>query len=185
VHYGWKPGKTDMLSIRNLDRICLVAIVVIVVLSGFWVAKNGMNRRLETQKANELLTKRLEDLTLANASLQHLRKVVADKRSDLKFLNAQIPESAEIGKFLRRMDELIGAREINLISIQPMATTQETLYTRIPIQMSLTGSFINAYRLLRDFEGMDRLINVERLLIAKLGEDETCKVDLTTVVFER
>ena len=174
-----------MLSIKNLDRICLVAIIVITALSGFWVVKSGMNQRLATQKANEALTKRMDGLVLADASLQHLREIVAEKKSDLKFLNSQIPESAEIGKFLKQMDELIGAREINLISIQPMATVKEALYTRIPIQMTLTGSFANAYHLLRDFEGMDRLINVERMMMARLGDDEMCKIDLTTVVFER
>lgn len=174
-----------MLSIKNLDRICLVVIVVIIVLCGFWVVKSGMNQRLTAQKANELFDKRTDDLALADVSLQRLREIVAEKKSNLKFLNARIPESAEIGKFLKQMDELIQARQIKLISIQPLTTVEEPLYTKIPIQLTLTGSFVNTYRLLRDFEGMDRLINVEKLMIAKLGADEICKVDLTTVVFER
>lgn len=174
-----------MLSIRNLDRICLVAVIMITVLSGFWVVKNGMKEELVTRKANDLLTQRMDDLTLADTSLQHLREIVAEKKSNLKSLNAQIPESAEIGKFLKQVDVLLGARRIKLISIQPLATVKEALYTKTPIQMALTASFVDTYYILRDLEGMDRLISVEKMMIAKLGDDGTCKVDLTSAIFER
>jgi len=174
-----------MFSIKNLDRLCLIVIIVVTVLSAFWVVKSGMTQRLTAQKKNDLLSKRMDDLVLADASLQRINEIVAEEKDQLKFLNALIPESAEIGKLLKRLNGLIKARHISLISIQPLATVKEALYSRIPIQMTLTGAFADAYRLLCDFEGMDRLVRVERIAIVKVGEGESCKVDLTISIFER
>jgi len=173
------------MSIKILDRICLVAIIVIVALSGFWVVKSNMRERLDVQERNNLLTKRQDNLTLADANLQELNRIIAEKKADLASLNAMIPEVAEIGQFLKHLDGLIKARDITLVTLQPSGAVAKELYEQIPIQMSLVGLFVNSYQLLQDFEGMDRLINIEKMTITNTGRDGTCRIDLTAVVFER
>jgi len=172
------------MSIKILDRICLVAIIVVVVLSAFWVVKSNMRERLDVQERNNLLAKRLDSLTLADANLQELNRIIKEKKQDLASLNALIPEVAEIGQFLKHMDGLIKARNTNLVTLQPMGAVDKDLYKQIPIQMSLTGSFVDFYQLLQDFESMERLINIEKMTIADTGGG-ACRIDLTALVFER
>jgi len=173
------------LSIKNLDRICLLVVIVVTALGGFWVVRDGLRQRTVVQQKLELLSKRMDDLTLADASLQPLRALVAEKKGELQALNELIPDSAGIGKLIKQMDGLIKVRDIDLLSIQPQAMVKNSSYTRTPIQIMLTGSFENAYYFLQDLEGVDRLIDVQKLLIAKSGDSGNCSIDLTANVYER
>jgi len=174
-----------MLSINNLDRICLLVVIAAISLGGFWIFRQGIEQRSVIRQQKDLLSSRMEDLTLADENLRRLRSLVDDKARQLQALNEKIPDSAEIGKFIRQVATLIKAREISLLNIQPQAILREPAYKKIPIQIILTGSFLNTYHLLRDFEGMDRLMDIERMLIAKVGGGGNCRIDMTANVFER
>jgi len=173
------------LSIRNLDRICLLLVVAVTCLVGFWVWRDGMEQRMASQQRQALLTKRTGDLALADAGLERLRGLAAEKKATLQNVNRRVPDSAEIGKLIRQMDGWIKARDIKLVSIQPRAKVKTPSYTRIPIRIVLTGSFPNTYHLLRDLEGADRLIDVVRMQISEAGNGRNCRIDLTANVFER
>ncbi len=173
------------LSIRNLDRICFLLVIVVTCMGGFWVFRDAVERRATIQQEQELLSKRRDDLVLADASLQPLRALVVEKTAALQALNDRIPESAEIGKLIKQMDGLIRARDINLLSIQPQTKVREPSYTKIPVQIALSGSFESAYHFLRDLEGVDRLIDVQTMLISKSSGGGNCSIDLTANVYER
>ena len=80
---------------------------------------------------------------------------------------------------------MIKERDIVLISLKPLPTVKEIRYTRIPIRLMFKGSFADIYHLLYDFETMNRLLVMEKMIISKPDRDKLCHVDLTISVFER
>jgi len=173
------------ISIKNLDRICLVVVITVSMLVGYSVASIGIKQRNIIRQENELLAKGSADLNLTEANLQHLKTVLNATRTKLKALNKRIPESAEIGNFLKQIDLLIIKRKIGLIRIEPLATVEESLYTKIPIRMVLKGDFVNVYQLLYDLETMNRMLIMEEIVISKSEKKADCRADLTVSVFER
>jgi len=173
------------LSIKNLDRICLVIVIMVTMVCGYFTTGSSIKQRKIIRQENELLAKKSADLNVTETNLQHLKTTLNATRTKLKTLNERIPESAEIGNFLKQIDLLIIKRKIDLIRLEPLATVKERLYTKIPVRMVLKGTFVNVYRLLCDLETMNRMLIMEKIVISKSEKKADCRVELTANVFER
>lgn len=173
------------LGIKKLDRMCLIVVVIVSVICGSWVVSRGIKQQRQIRQENNLLSKRLNDLNLAETNLQRLKTVLDATRKELQALNERIPDSANIGEFLKQIDSLMKERRIVLIGLWPLPTVKERLYTRIPIRLTFKGSFINVYHLLHDLETMNRTLVMEKILITKSDIAQECQVDLVANVFER
>jgi Tfp pilus assembly protein PilO len=174
-----------VLGIKKLDRMCLILVVIVSVICGSWVVSRGIKEQRQIRQENNLLSKRLNDLNLAETNLQRLKTVLDATRKELQALNERIPDSANIGEFLKQIDSLMKEKRIVLIGLWPLPTVKERLYTRIPIRLTFKGSFINVYHLLHDLETMNRTLVMEKILITKSDIAQECQVDLVANVFER
>lgn len=172
------------LSLKYLDRICLIVVIIITGLSFYGVVRQVAAKKDVIRQTRELFSTRNNDLTLADASFEQLETILAEQRNALEALNERVPDSAEMGEFLKQLDILIKARNIDLATLQPLSVATGPLYTRIPLQMAFRGSFDNVYNLLHDFENMNRMLAVDRMTITR-GGDGSCSVKLTASVFER
>ncbi len=173
------------LSMKKLDRTCLVIVVIISVICGYLVVRHVANQKRQLRQENDLLSKKLNDLDMANTNLEHLKSVLETTRRELKVINEQIPENANIGTLLKKIDPLMMERKVVLINIEILPLVEDRHYIRIPINLKFKGSFGDTYKILHDLETMDRMIVMEKINIAKSNTDKLCKVDLTISVFER
>jgi Tfp pilus assembly protein PilO len=173
------------LSIKKLDRMCLIVVVIVSVICGSWVVSRGVKQQRQIRQENDLLSKRLNDLNLADTNLQRLKTALDATRKELQALNERIPDSANIGEFLKQIDSLMKERRIVLIGLWPLPTVKERLYIRIPVRLMFKGSFINVYHLLHDIETMNRTLVMEKILITKSDIAQECQVNLVANVFER
>ncbi len=172
-------------SVKTLDRTCLVTVVVVSLVCGYVSVSRAVKHKRQVEQENELLSKRTEDLALAETSLQRLNWLLTSTRSEIEVLNESIPDSARMGRFLKRLSGYMEERGLVLVSLQPLETAEERLYTRIPLRMVFKGSFVDAYRLLYDLETMSRTLVMERMSITRSIIDQQCQVELTASVFER
>ena len=145
----------------------------------------GIKQQRQIRQENELLSKRSKELALAETSLQRLGLILDDARREIQALNEQIPESAEIGEFLKQVDSLMKKRKVMLINLPPLAPVEEKLYTKIPFRLMFRGSFLNSYHLLYDLETMKRTLVIEKVNITKSNASQECRVDLTASIIER
>ncbi len=173
------------LSMKKSDRICLVIVVIVSLVCGFWAAMCVVEQERRIRQENDLLSRQSTDLDLAKMSFQELKKTWDDRRKELETLNERIPETAQLGKFLKQLDFLIKERDIVLISLKPLPTVKEVRYTRIPIHLMIKGAFADIYHLLYDFETMNRVLVMEKMIISKPDREKLCHVDLRISVFER
>ena len=173
------------LSMKKMDRICLVIVVIVSLVCGSWAAMRVVKQERRIRQENDLLSRQSSNMNLAEMSFQQLKKAWDDRQKELETLNERIPETAQIGKFLKQLDSLIKERNIVLISLKPLPTVKEIRYTRIPIHLMLKGVFADIYHLLYDFETMNRVLVMEKMIISKPDREKLCHVDLTISVFER
>jgi Tfp pilus assembly protein PilO len=173
------------LNIKTLDRICLVTVVVIFLVCGYWVVSGGIRQVREIRQEKNLLSNTLKNLALAETSLQQLDAAIAETRKQMKALNARIPDSAKVGEFLKQLDALMKERKVVLESFQSLPVVKEKLFTRIPIRLTCRGSFANIYHLLHDLETMNRLADVEKITITNPDSSPACRLEMTTRIFQR
>jgi len=169
----------------KLDLICLIA-VVLISLAGVFAALNFLaDQKKQLRQEEEILSKGLKDVDLADANLKHLREVLDATKQELTLLNERVPESAKFGLFIKNIDALMKDREVSLLGLQPLPAEEQKVYTKIPIRLRFKGSFMEIHHLLYDLETMNRVMAMEEITITKAGGAQECLVDLTASVFER
>lgn len=173
------------LNLKKLDRLCLGIVVIICLICGYWVAQQGSRQRQQIQRENDQLARQLQELNLAKINYQGLRTRLDRVEADLKVLNEKIPQTAEIGLFLKNVDALMTSLNLVMINVQPFPAVREELVTRIPIQLTFSGDFRDSYRLLWKLETMNRLLVMEKINISQSNIDEPCRADLTANIFQR
>jgi Tfp pilus assembly protein PilO len=173
------------LSIKNLDRTCLAVVVTVSVICGYLTVNDVASQKRQIRQENELLSQRLSDLNLADTNLQRLKEVLDATRTELESLNEQIPETAKMGEFLKKVDFLMKEKKVALVNLEPLSAVEERLFKRNPVRLIFEGSFIKVYQALYDLETMNRKVVMEKITIAKAGKDQECRVDLTANIFER
>ena len=173
------------LSIKNLDRICLFIILLLSGAGVFWITGQGVKQDLQIRKEKNLLASRQKNLGKVESNLQQLNAALEATRQEIVSLNERVPDSTDMGKFLKELDALIKRRNIDLITIQPMPKVKERQFARIPVRMIYQGAFNNLYHLLYDLETMNRMLVMEKMNISKSGPGTNCRVDLTANIFER
>ena len=173
------------LKIHTLDRVCLALIITVSLAFGYWTVNWTFKQHRLLQQENDLLSKKLKDLNLAETNLQHLKKVLDTARIELNILNERIPEAAKIGEFLKHVNLLVKERNVNLISLHPKTVVEEKHCNRIPISLVFEGPFGSVYQLLYDLETMNRMVVMETMQMIKSNTAEICRVNMTASVFER
>ena len=173
------------LDMKKLDRICFVIILSVSLGCSYWVMSQGIRKKRQIRQENEIISKKLADLNMAKANLARLQSILNKTRRELEALNERVPESANIGDVLKQTDLLMKKRKIALTSLQPLPSSKEKLYTKIPIRLVFKGSFVHIYHTLRDLETMNRMVVPEKMVITRSSLTDNCKVDLIASVFQR
>lgn len=171
-------------SIKNLDRICLFIILLLSGAGVFWIVGQGVKLDMQVRKEKDLLANRQKNLSIAESNLQQLNAALAATQKEIVSLNERVPDSTDIGKFLKELDALINRRNVYLINVQPMSKVKERQFARTPVRIIFQGTFMNIYHLLYDLETMKRMLVMEKMNISRSGQGANCRVDLTANIFE-
>jgi Tfp pilus assembly protein PilO len=173
------------ISVKTLDRIGLFLVITLSFTCGYWVIKDNLSKHRQLRQENEIVFRSLNQLKLAEDNFKNINLLMNQTKKELEFLDKRIPKSVNIGEVLKEIDFSMKKRKVTLMSLQPMASVEEKLYTKIPIKLILKGSFVNIYNLLYDFETMNRMLVAENMTISRSNLDEDCQAELTANVYQR
>jgi Tfp pilus assembly protein PilO len=173
------------ISVTTLDRIGFFLVITLSFTCGYWVIKDSLSKHRQVREENEIISKSLNQLKSAEDNLRNISLLMKQTKKEFEFLDKRIPKAVNIGEVLKEIDLCMKKRKITLISLQPVASIKEKLYTKIPIKLMLKGSFVNIYNLLYDFETMNRMLVAENITISRSNLDEDCQAALTASVYQR
>lgn len=172
------------LSIKQLDRACLVIVVVVSLIGGYLAVSHVTEQKQRFGVEKDIFSKRMKEVNLATTSLGELKTALAETKKELDYLNELIPGAGKIGLLLKQIDAIMKQRKVALISLQPLTVREEEVYLRNPIQLVFNGKFANIYHLIRDLEGMNRMVVMEKMVITRQKDSDQCRVVLMISVFE-
>ena len=173
------------LSIKQLDRTCLIVVVIVSLACGFLTVRDITHKKrlFETEKG--VLSGKSREMNLAATSLNALHMNLADIKRELNDLNERIPETGKIGLLLQQIDVLMKQNQVYLISLEPLPVSQDKIYLKNPIKLLFKGSYVNIFHLLRELESLNRIVLMENITISKDENSDQCQVELIATVFER
>jgi Tfp pilus assembly protein PilO len=173
------------ISVKTLDLIGILVIIALSFTCGYWVIKNSVSKHKQLRQENDIVSRSLNQLRSTEDNFKNINSLMIQTKKELEFLDRRIPKSVNIGEVLKEIDSFMKKRKVKLISMQPIASVEEKLYTKIPIKLMLKGSFINIYNLLYDFETMNRMLVTENMTISRSNFAEDCQAELTANVYQR
>jgi Tfp pilus assembly protein PilO len=173
------------ISVKTLDRIGILLIIALAFTCGYWVIKDSVSKHKQLRQENDIVSRSLNQLRSTEDNFKNINSLMIKTKKELEFLDRRIPKSVNIGEVLKEIDSFMKKRKVTLISMQPMVSVEEKLYTKIPIKLMLKGSFINIYNLLYDFETMNRMLVTENMTISRSNFAEDCQAELTANVYQR
>jgi Tfp pilus assembly protein PilO len=173
------------LTLKTVDRLCLIAVVLTTLFLGYHVARSGLEKERLFRQEQDRLARAMEEVRHADTRIRELEVSLRQTADELERIDRRIPENAELGEFIKQLDQAVRRRGVLLISVQPQPPIKEKLYQKIPIQLSCRGAFMNLYQLLQDLETADRLTTTQRLIMGKADQQGYCRLDLTALIFMR
>ena len=172
-------------DLKKINLACLAAVIVTTLLTSVLCGMNLVGQWRHIREENNVISKNKIDLNRAEANLQQLTSLLDETRHQLALAGERIPAMAEIGTFVKQLQDRISARDILLLNVVPMPAVEKGQYKKVPIKLEVSGSFVNIFQLLYDLETMRRIIRVEDLAIVKSEAGNQCIARLTACVFER
>ena len=158
-----------MAKIKLTRSKVVIIVAAVVLLAGIvlsFLQYNSM-RNLQEAVEDEKLA-----LSLAEANLARLinhRDNANEYRQRLSFVRAVIPGSAGEDEMLRYLYYLGDLYDVKVTEVRFDTRVEEEDYTRMPISLSLEGSYSSIQALLDHFYGGERLIRVDSLRLTRAG----------------
>ncbi len=159
-------GVIDQITKVPLKRKILVLVAVTVVLAAaFWFFYYSpmQTEYSELQETYGRLQRERDDAVRRKATYDKDRK----KRDDMKQAYGQqlraLPSEAEISSFLESLNteaELVG---LEIRSVKPRKEEPSKYYSRIPVELSLTGTYHQLAKFFYLVGNLDRIINIENI----------------------
>jgi Tfp pilus assembly protein PilO len=172
------------LNLKTVDRLCLAVVVLAALFLGVWFLKQGVAQERLLKQEKQRVTKSMEDLQRTDRNIEQLKGSMRATAGAMTTLSRQIPDSAQIGEFLKGLDGIVKKRGVMLISVQPQPQVKEKIYQKIPVRVTCKGPFSGLYQMLQDIEEMDRFILMDKMIMGK-GESGECQLDLNLLLFTR
>lgn len=156
------------------QRVALGAILVILVIVGFWqfflkpewVARNNARAELLRLKAEAEQTRRI---TSQRPLLEQEIKLLEAR---LARAVLQLPGEKEIPSLLRRIAQLGQETDLELALFKPGNPVAKDFYTEVPVQLKVVGTYHGLGTLFERLGKMDRIVNVADLVIRPAGKDQ-------------
>ena len=86
-------------------------------------------------------------------------------------LQSVLPNDPDIPGFMRSVNNLAEAAGLQIRLSQPVAERAEQYYARIPVQLTLHGSFLSLARFFYQVAQLPRVINMENIKLSEPREE--------------
>lgn len=172
-----KKSAKDLLGTLGPNAVLVIIWVVgvIVVVSGYLFAfyqpldeertaalsrKTALQQQRATEEAN------LRRYNTDQAELERARRRAEAMQNVL-------PNDPDIPGFVRSVNNLAEASGLQILLIQPVSERVEQYYARIPVELSLRGSYLSLARFFYQVAQLPRVINMENIKLERPEEDPT------------
>ncbi len=170
-----KKSAKDVLGGLNLNIVVVagwVVGVVAVLAIYYFVFYEPLSEERTAEEEHK--TQLAQERTTAENNLRRYNTDVAElarARQRAQQLQAVLPNDPDIPGFMRSVNALAEASGLQISLIQPVEERVEQYFARIPVQLSVKGSFLSLARFFHSVSQLPRVINMENIRLERPTED--------------
>jgi type IV pilus assembly protein PilO len=168
----------DSILKLSTSKKILVLVVILCVITGvyFYSMFTPQKRELDAMKTE--LSKLVEELEKSKAIARDLEKYkaqVEQMNKELAVALTQLPTEKEIPEILKSISSLGKESQLEFTLFRPKPEDPQQYYAKVPIELSIVGSYHNTGTFFDKVSKQPRIINVVDFNMTKLnmkGRDE-------------
>jgi Tfp pilus assembly protein PilO len=173
------------LKMGAVDMGCVIFLIAAVSVGGLLIQGNFSNYYSQIQLEKDRSTTLKNKLKLAVSTLTQFQSRHKITETALKELNKKVPDTPNIGEFLRKLHASVKEKKVTLIDFNHTPSQGFDSYKRIPVKIIVQGDFLNIYRVIHDLETMERVFIFEQVVIQRKEEEKFCRATLLANVFQQ
>ena len=172
------PGPMDRQA-RSLVMASLLMITVAVAGVGLYsydrievaMRMNAYGKKLQEEQA---ATRQMTE-----TEINGLKKMTAAFTARLTDLKTALPDTNEVPSMLDSLQRLAATHQVNVVKISPKPKQLDSLFTTHPVQVVLSGRFLDVTATINDLRSMPRLFIPVRMTVEPktkgVGTTQTAK----------
>ena len=168
----------DSILKLSTSKKLLILVVILCVITGayFYSMFTPQKRELDAMKSE--LSKLVEELEKSKAIARDLEKYkaqVEQMNKELAVALTQLPTEKEIPEILKSISSLGKESQLEFTLFRPKPEDPQQYYAKVPIELSIVGSYHNTGTFFDRVSKQPRIINVVDFNMARLnmkGRDE-------------
>lgn len=166
--------------VQVLIALCLTA--VILVAAYFAVFQGQWDEYKTKQDEEETLKTEYTAKSIRAANLENLEKELVLIEESIDVLLKQLPTEAEIPGLIQEMHQAAAKNNLTMSNVTPGQIVIEKPIERLPIAISVTGSYEQIAQFVRDIGKMSRIVtlaNINLSSVDKSAKDDGSKLTFT------
>jgi len=152
----------SILKLSNTKKI-LILVAILCVLGGFYLKTFILPEREELSGLQSQLDKSLKELNESRAitrDLETYKGQVKHLEADLKSALTQLPNEKEIPEILKNISTLGKESQLEFALFRPKPEEPQQFYAKVPIELTMVGSYHNTGTFFDRVSKLSRIINV-------------------------
>jgi type IV pilus assembly protein PilO len=169
----------EQLTKTSLPRKLAVLVGVVVLIAvGYWFVFYGaLSDELENKKIQyTTLLRQKQEAIQAKASYDRDSRRLDELKENFSQQILALPAETNMSSFLDNLNaqaELVG---LEILSVKPQSEQSTENYMRIPVELKLSGSFHQLAKFFYLVGNLDRIINIENIVLSTSTVDKTATV---------
>lgn len=172
----------DFNDIANWPRkIKIWSVIIIAVLSFaivfFLFCKPKINQiNINEQQEADL---KMQLTVIVPQALQ-----IAEDKKQLKIFeqlvlmhNHELPQAKDLADILQSISKLASFNQVDLLLLKPQANVQEDFYIKIPIQIKVSGTYVQLTQFINQIAKMNTDLMLEKVNIAPISSSNSTTTD--------
>jgi len=168
----------DSILKLSTSKKILILVVILCVITGVYYTSVFSPQQQELNAMKKELSQLVEEVEKSKAISRDLEKYkaqVEQMNKELAVALTQLPTEKEIPEILRNISSLGKESQLEFTLFRPKPEEPQPYYAKVPIELSIVGSYHNTGAFFDKVSKQPRIINVVDFNITKLnvkGRDE-------------
>jgi type IV pilus assembly protein PilO len=161
------PAQSALAKIPLVGKFGIGVGLSVVLLFGYWfVFYSEVASKIDgAERQKKDLTGQFVDQQQAQATYFADRGELALREQHARDLNKVLPPDAQEDAFLSTIQTASNAAGIDLKGYSPADEVAQTFYSKVPMQLDISGKFHQIAKFAYELGKVDRIINVENIVL--------------------
>ncbi len=155
----------SFLRMSSSNKVVLAIIIAAVIMGGnywlFYSARSDELARLNRDHVQK--TTELNKLEALAGKIPDLQKAIATLDDKFEKATKRVPEKREIPSLLTNVSGLARESRLQVLTFKPLPEVMESFYARVPVEISISGSFHDVAAFFDRVSKLPRIVNISNI----------------------